>query len=52
MFIETGEDLNSPSRVVELMAESPKERRLMADSVPPIVNKSGNEVANKCSRES
>ena len=39
MLIKAGYDFDSPRRVMQLMAEAPKELGFMPRPMPPIINK-------------
>lgn len=44
VFIKAGDDLQSTSRVVDLMKCPPEKLRLMAIPMPPVINKGGEEI--------
>lgn len=46
VLVETGENFDPPGRVVKLMAKSPEEFGFVTETMPAVVNQSGDEVAN------
>ena len=50
VLVETGDEFDALRRVVQLMTEPPEQGRLMAQTVPPVINETGDEVGHARAR--
>ena len=46
MFVKASNDFDSPWGMMHLMAKAPKEQRFVPEAMPPVVNKSRDEVSD------
>lgn len=47
VLVEAGEEFDAGGAVMELVAEPPEEGGFVADAVPPVVNKGGDEIGDQ-----